>query len=156
MIRRQPFPKSTFELASPKTWLWYKFGIESLKKSKTLATIKLDAIAPELVTEFASERHRDGLRISSINSCLRALRRVLHLAVEWEVLDASPKIKFLSGEHSGEHRREKVITRKEETLYLAGALPLLHDVSVIPSDTGVHPEECRKTSIGLAGRTAYY
>ena len=126
------------EQASPKTWLWYRFGIDSLKKSATLANLKLDEIGPELVAEYASERQRDGLQTSSVNSCLRALRRVLRLAVEWGVLEASPKVKFLSGEH----RRERVITPKEEALYLAAALPLLHDVSVVLFDTGMRPEEC--------------
>jgi integrase len=73
-----------------------------------------------------------------VNSCLRALRRVLRLALEWGVLEASPKVKFLSGEH----RRERVIKSKEEALYLAAALPLLHDVSLILFDTGTRPEEC--------------
>lgn len=136
--RIEPWAQSTFEHASPKTWLWYKFGIDSLKKSKTLANLKLNEIGPELVAEYASERRRDGLQISSVNSCLRALRRVLRLAVEWDVLDTSPKVKFLSGEH----RRERVITATEEELYLTAALPLLHDVSVILFDSGMRPEEC--------------
>ncbi|HEY4901646.1 MAG TPA: tyrosine-type recombinase/integrase [Terriglobales bacterium] len=136
--RVEPWAKSTFEHASPKTWLWYGFGIDSLKKSTTLANLKLDQIGPELVAEYASERQRDGLQTSSVNSCLRALRRVLRLAVEWGVLEASPKVKFLSGEH----RRERVITSKEEALYLAAALPLLHDVSVVLFDTGMRPDEC--------------
>ena len=131
--RVEPWAKSTFEHASPKTWLWYGFGIDSLKKSTSLANLKLSVIGPELVAEYASERQRDGLQISSVNSCLRALRRVLRLAVEWEVLDASPKVKFLSGEH----RRERVLSSREKALYLAAALPLLHDVSIILFDTGM-------------------
>jgi len=138
ITRVEPWAKSTFAQASPKTWLWYGFGIDSLKKSSTLANLKLNEIGPELVAEYASERQGNGLRISSVNSCLRALRRVLRLAVEWGVLEASPKVKFLSGEH----RRERVIAPKEEALYLAGALPLLHDVSVVLFDTGMRPEEC--------------
>ena len=35
-----------------------------------------------------------------------------------------------------------MITSKEEALYLAAALPLLHDVSVVLFDTGMRPEEC--------------
>jgi integrase len=136
--RVEPWAKSTFEQTSPKTWLWYRFGIDSLKKSNTLAHLKLNEIGPEFVAAYASERRRDGLQISSVNGCLRALWRVLHLAVEWGVLEASPKVKFLAGEH----RRERVITSKEEALYLAAALPLLHDVSVVLFDTGMRPEEC--------------
>lgn len=136
--RVEPWAKSTFEKASPKTWLWYGFGIDSLKKSKTFAGMKLNEIGPELVAEYAAERQRDGLQISSVNSCLRALRRVLRLAVEWGVIETSPKVGFLSGEN----RRERVISSKEEALYLAAAMPLLHDVSVTLFDTGMRPEEC--------------
>jgi integrase len=140
MGRVEPWAKATFEKASPKTWLWYGFGIDSLKKSKTLANLKLSAIGPELIAEYASERQLDGLQISSVNSCLRALRRVLRLAVDWGVLEVAPKVKFLSGER----RRERVITLKEEALYLAAAFPLLHDVSVLLFDTGMRPEECHR------------
>src|SRR5271167_4140297 len=136
--RVEPWAKSNFEQASPKTWLWYGFGIASLKHSATLANLRLNEIGPELVAEYAFERQRDGLEISSVNSCLRALRRVLRLAVEWGVLESSPKVKFLSGER----RRERVITPREEALYLAAASPLLHDVSVVLFDSGVRPEEC--------------
>jgi integrase len=124
--------------AAPKTWLWYRFGINSIKNSGTLGSLRLDEIGPELIAEFASERRRDGLQISSVNSCLRALRRVLHLAVEWGALDTSPKMKFLAGEH----RRERVVTLKEEALYLGAALPLLREVSLVLFDTGMRPEEC--------------
>ena len=67
------------------------------RSQATLAHLKLNEIGPELVAEYASERQRDGLQTSSVNSCLRALRRVLRLAVEWGVLEASPKVKFLAG-----------------------------------------------------------
>jgi integrase len=136
--RLEPWAKSTFKQAAPKTWLWYCFGINSVKNSATLGNLKINEIGPELVAEFASERQRDGLQISSINSCLRALRRMLRLAVEWGVLESSPKVKFLGGEH----RRERVISANEEALYLAAALPLLHDVSIVLFDTGMRPEEC--------------
>jgi len=136
--RVKPWAKSTFEEASPMTWVWYCFGINSVQNSGTLSGLKLNEIGPEAIAEFACERQRDGLQISSINSCLRALRRVLRLAVEWGALEASPKVKFLSGEH----RRERVITVKEQELYLAVAAPLLHDVSVVLFDTGMRPEEC--------------
>ena len=97
--RVEPWAQCTFEEAAPKTWLWYCFGINSAKNSVTLSGLKLNEIGPEAIAEYASERQRDGLQISSINSCLRGLRRILRLAVEWGALEASPKVKFLSGEH---------------------------------------------------------
>jgi integrase len=136
--RLEPWMKANFEQASPPTYHWYKFRIDALKRSTTLAHLKLDEIGSEAIAQYASERQRDGLQLSSVNGCLRALRRVLRLAMEWDVIQRLPKVKFLAGEH----RRERVITPREEALYLAAASPLLHDVSVVLFDTGVRPEEC--------------
>jgi integrase len=92
------------------------------------------------VAEYASERQRDGLQISSVNSCLRCLRRVLKLAEEWNVLAKARKVKFLSGEH----QRERVIIPQGEALYLNAAPPFLHDVCAVLFDTGMRPEECHR------------
>ena len=138
--RVEPWAKSTFEQASPKTWLWYRFGIDALKKSAVLRSLKLDEIGPEAVAEYASERQGDGLQISSVNSCLRCLRRVLRLAEEWGVLIKAPRVKFLAGEHC----RDRVLNPQEEAVYLNAAGPLLHDVSAVLFDTGMRPEECHR------------
>jgi integrase len=138
--RVEPWAKSTFEQASPKTWLWYRFGIDALKKSAVLGKLKLDEIGPETVAEYASERQRNGLQISSVNSCLRCLRRVLRLAEEWNVIAKAPKVKLLGGEH----QRERVISTQEQALYLNAAAPLLHEVSAVLFDTGMRPEECHR------------
>jgi len=130
--------KANFEHAAPSTYRWYKFRIDALKRSTTLAHLKLDEIGSEAIAQYASERQRDGLQVSSVNGSLRALRRALRLAFEWDVIPRSPKVKFLAGEH----RRERVITPIEEARYLTAALPLLHDVSVVLFDTGMRPEEC--------------
>jgi hypothetical protein len=95
--RVEPWARSTFEQPSPKTWLWYRFGLDALKKSG-LCNAKLDEIGPEQAAEYASARQRDGLQISSVNTCLRCLRRVLKLAEEWNVILKAPKVQFLSGE----------------------------------------------------------
>ncbi|MBV9342132.1 MAG: hypothetical protein JO159_14755 [Acidobacteria bacterium] len=47
-----------------------------------MAKLKLDDIGSEQVAQYASERQRDGLQISSINSCLHCLRLALKLAEE--------------------------------------------------------------------------
>jgi hypothetical protein len=75
-----------------------------------------------------------------VNSCLRALRRVLRLAVDWGLLQSRPKLTFLSGEN----RRERVITLKEEATYPSVATPLLHDVSLLLFDTGMRPKESHR------------
>jgi integrase len=142
------YAKATYERSSPKTYRWYLFGIAVLATTE-LARLRLDEIGTEQVAELTAELQRrkktakgkDGnLQLSTINSCLRALRRVLHLAVEWEVIDAAPKVRMLSGER----HRELVITPKEEAKYLAAGNALLNDVSLVLFDTGMRPEECHR------------
>jgi integrase len=141
--RVEPWAKSTYEKTTPKTWLWYLFGLNTLRKSR-LANRKLDEIGFQQIADFASEKQADGLQVSSVNSCLRALRRVLHLAGPGEhsfaIIKTVPKVKMLPGER----HRERVVTAKEEARYLAVALPLLQDVSVVLFDTGMRPEECHR------------
>jgi len=69
---------------------------------------------------------------------MRALRRVLRLAMEWGEISNAPKIKFLAGEN----HRERVIIPKAEQKYLEKVAPLLHDVATVLLDTGMRPEEC--------------
>jgi integrase len=78
------------------------------------------------------------MAVSSINSSVRVLRRILKLALEWGLLESSPRLCLLPNEH----HRERVITREEETRYLAAASPLLADAAVVLADTGTRPDEC--------------
>lgn len=136
--RFEPWVKSTFEKTSPKTWLdYYRVGLRSIKAYQRLANMKLDQVNSEIVTAFAAHRQADGLQVSTINSSLRVLRRVLRIAVEWDALRISPKFKMLPGEK----RRERVIRPDEEILYLSVATEPLHSVVVVLIDTGLRPEE---------------
>ena len=136
--RVEPWAKATFESTTRKSWLWYRTGMRTLKLYKPLADSPLNEIRGELASEFAAHRMRDDYQISTVNSSLRVLRRVLNLAVEWDVLETCPKIKLLSGEH----RRERVISREEEARYLSAAPEPLGSVAAILADTGMRPEEC--------------
>lgn len=137
--RFEPWAKATFEKASPKTWIdWYRVGMRALKAYRPLSGCKLDEITSEKMAEFAAHRQTEGLQVSSINSTLRILRRILRLAVEWGVLDNCRKVKLLPGER----RRERVVTPEEEAKYLAVASEPLASVATILCDTGMRPEEC--------------
>ena len=113
-----PSVKATFEKSSPKTWLdWYRPNLRAIKAYKPLANSKLEEITTEKAAEFAAHRQEKGLQISSVNSSLRVLRRVLKVAVEWSASPSAPKLKLLSGER----HRERVISLKEEARYLTAA-----------------------------------
>jgi integrase len=137
--RFEPWAKSTFEKTSPKTWLdWYRVGLRALKSYKPLVNCTLEEIKDEKIADFAAHRQTKGLQVSTINSSLRVLRRVLKLAVEWGALGSLPKVKLLPGER----HRERVVTPEEEAKYLAAAPELLASVAAILCDTGLRPEEC--------------
>jgi integrase len=149
--RFEPWAQATFERTCRNNWYWFRAGIRRLKAYEPLATCKLDEVTNERVAGFAAHeqtrlqnrgRYRDeekrGLAVSSINSAIRVLRRVLSFAVEGSVIESAPKLDLLPGER----HRERVITPDEEVRYLAAASPLLSDVATVLADTGMRPDEC--------------
>jgi integrase len=137
--RFEPWAKATFEKASPKTWFdWYRVGLRAIKGYKPLADSKLDEITNEMLADFAAHRQIKGLQVSTINSSLRVVRRVLRLAVEWGASESSPKVKLLPGER----HRERVITPQEEAKYLSAAPEPVASIAAVLCDTGLRPEEC--------------
>ncbi len=136
--RIEPWAKATFESTTRKSWHWYRTGMRTLKLYKPLADSPLSEIRGELVSECAAHRVEGDYQISTVNSSLRLLRRVLNLAVEWDVLEAAPKIKLLSGER----RRERVVSKEEEARYLSAAPEPLGSIAAVLADTGMRPEEC--------------
>ena len=108
------------------------------RAGKPLASAPLDGITGEMASEFAASRIRQGRQISTVNSTLRVLRRVLNLAVEWGVVAVAPKLKVLSGER----RRERVVSAEEEAKYLAVASEPLASIASVLADTGMRPDEC--------------
>jgi integrase len=147
--RLEPWAKATFEHTCKNNWFWFRAGIRRLRACESLAKLTLDEITNEKVAGFAAHeqarlqnRGRDeekrGLAVSSINSSIRVLRRVLTLAVEWGLLESTPKLVLLPGEK----HRERVVTSDEESRYLKSASALLADVATVLADTGMRPDEC--------------
>ena len=135
----EPWACSTFEKTSPKTWFdYYRVGVRAIRAYKSLADSKLSEITGETAADFAAHRQSQGLQVSTVNSSLQVLRRILRLAVEWGVLQAAPKIKLLPGER----HRERVVGPEEEARYLSAAPERLASVAAVLADTGLRPEEC--------------
>jgi integrase len=137
--RFEPWARSTFESSAPKTWRdFYKVGIRAIKEFRELGNLRLDEITSERAAEFGAYRLSKGRKISTVNSSLRVLRRILGLAVEWGVIESAPKIKKLPGERHREH----VVAYEEEARYLTVAQEPLASVAAVLVDTGLRPEEC--------------
>jgi integrase len=146
--RVEPWARATFEFTCLNNWYWFRAGIRRLLAFKSLSNLVLAEITNEKASEFATyeltrsqnngKQHKHGLAISSVNSSPRVLRRVLHLAVEWGVLEVAPKISKLPGEL----RRERVITLEEESNYLAVAPGPLRSIVTVLANTEMRPDEC--------------
>ncbi len=135
--RFMPFVR-TNNAKKPNTVTSYRTQSEALKKGK-LGAIPLDQIDQRHIQEHVTKRRAEPCEISTVNRDLATLRRALKLAEEWRVLKTNPvKVRLLRGEN----RRERVLTREEETKYLAAAPPLLKDVATLLFDLGLRPEEC--------------
>jgi hypothetical protein len=50
-----------------------------------------EVVRKELARQFARDQ---GMKVSTANNSLRVLRRILNLAVEWGVLEGTPKSKY--------------------------------------------------------------
>jgi integrase len=136
--RFKPWAKATFEHASPRTWTcWYRTQLTNIVSYPPLVDRKLDSITSEHAADYAAYLQTKGWKPSSVNSSLRVLRRALRLAVEWGITVSAPKIKLLRGEHHRDH----VISRDEESRYVAAAGELMADVATVLMDTGMRPEE---------------
>jgi integrase len=134
--RFEPWVEST---TARKTWLdFYRVGLRGIKAYRVLGGARLDEITSEMAVEFASYRQGRGLQVSSVNSSLRVLRRVLRVASEWGMLSVVPKIKMLPGER----HRERVVSAEEEGKYLTAAREPLGPVASVLVDSGMRPEEC--------------
>jgi integrase len=137
--RFEPWARATFEASSIKTWRdFYRVGIRAIKEYKEISGLKLDEVTSEKAADFAAYRQSMGRKVSTVNSSLRVLRRILGLAVEWAVIESAPKIKKLPGEHHREH----VVSPDEEAKYLTSAPEPVGSVSTVLVDTGLRPEEC--------------
>jgi integrase len=137
--RFEPWAKAQFESTSPKTWKgWYRTNLRVLAGFPPLADKNLGLITGEDAASFAAHRQSKKMQVSSINSSLRVLRRLLRLAVEWGVIPSAPKIKLLRGER----HRERVITSTEEAKFLAAAPQPLSSIATVLVDSGMRPEEC--------------
>ncbi len=124
---------------SSKTWLdYYRPGIRTIQAYKPLANLCLNEITSEKGADFAAWRRAAGRQVSSVNSSLQVLRRVMRLAAQWGAIETAPLIKMLPRERHREH----VVKSEEEARYLAAAPEPLASVAAILVDTGVRPDEC--------------
>lgn len=120
----------------PGTHTFYEGGLGRLLTFAAIADAPLNAITGDLAGRYA--RHRQEVAENSVvtvNGDLRTLRRILHLAVEWGRLEHVTAIHELPQPKG----RSRVVSFKEEALYLAKAAGNLRDAAILAVDTGMRP-----------------
>jgi len=115
------------------TLRYYKSGWKSLERTQ-IANMRIDLIG---TSDAATLSFPGGA--SNANQALRALSRMLHLAVEWNLIRAAPRIKLRE-----EQGRTSLIDSNTESLLLEHAPQPLRDVLVTVMDTGMRPEEAMR------------
>src|SRR5262249_10208254 len=126
--RVETYARAQHEQSSVKTWQWYRFGLNTILTAE-IAGRKLDEITPEQIAGFVASLQAKKWEVASINSALRAVRRVFRLAVKWGILHSMPEVSLLRSEN----RRDRVISPQEEAKYLAAASEPLASLSASAS-----------------------
>jgi len=91
-------------------WEWFRDYVEVENKPSVQRTrrsilkahlipffgkVKLDEIGKRDVARFKGQRQRQGLSPKTINNHLGVLSSLLNTAIEWEVIEDAPKVKWL-------------------------------------------------------------
>jgi len=97
-----------------------------------LKQARLNHIDEALIERYIGVRLKK-VALHSVNHELRTLRRMLHLALEWKVIRAVPKVRLLPGEKN----RDFVLDPKTEQTYLAACPSLLRDAATVLVDSGL-------------------
>ena len=120
----------------PGTVTFYEGCLRRLLTFAAIADAPLNAITGEQASRYA--RHREQVSQNSIvtvNGDLRTLRRILKIAVDWGRLDHAAAIHELPQPKG----RDRVLSFKEEALYLAHGSRNLRDATILAVDTGMRP-----------------
>jgi integrase len=84
--------------------------------------MKLDALGPAEIEAYKAKKLAEGLDKKSINNHLTALRKLVNLAAEYEVLDRAPRIRGFKLRHEYVSEDE-YLTFEETDRFLAAAAP---------------------------------
>jgi hypothetical protein len=80
-----------------KRFRWLRTALKPLS-THAIGRLPLDKITSEHISDYGIDREAERLTIGTVNRELRVLRRILRLAVEWNVIEKSPKIAMAGNE----------------------------------------------------------
>jgi site-specific recombinase XerD len=121
----------------PSTVAFYKLAWKSLMSFVPLAHAHLTRVDPAMVEQYVQHRVAEGVQPATVNNSLRTLRRAMHLAYEWRLIQRVPKIKMLTGERS----REFIISEELLSTMVSKAPPVMKQLLPFLIDTGLRISE---------------
>jgi len=116
----------------PQTVAFYVAKLSRLLEYAPIGNARIDRIDEGVIEGYVVAR-RAAVAPATVNRELATLRRMLRLAQEWKEIQRVPRIRLLSGERI----RDFVLSRQQESIYLAACLQPLHDLSVLMLETGL-------------------
>lgn len=129
--------------SKPQTVRFYAQQMTALLEFAPLGDARLCDLDEALIQAFVEHR-ASTTSVATVNRGLATLRRALRLAQRWKVIDRVPQIRLLSGEH----QREFVLSREDESRYLSACPQPLRDCALLLLDTGLRVGE----ALGLEWR----
>lgn len=145
------FKNSLPARVSRETKRFYVTHMRPLLDFPAMSSRPLDKINAALVEDFVQHR-RKTVGTVTVNHNLRTLRRMLHLAQDWELIDRAPKLKLLTGEN----QREFVITDDMIEKFAKDPIGRMNKIVPFLCDTGLRRSEiCNLTwaAVNLPLRT---
>jgi integrase len=136
------------QLFSEFAWYWFevyaktnnkhseilnKEGILRVHLVPFFGKTKLDCISNQLVEKYKREKQKTRLCNKSINNHLTVLRKCLETALEWQILDNTPRVKLLKTPPS----KFDYLNESECKLLLDNSSGNLHDMILMALNTGL-------------------
>jgi integrase len=109
------------EVNNKPSTLYAKRWMLKLHLSPFFGSMKLDEISPAEIEEFKAKKLAEGQAKKSINNHLTALRKVLSLAAEWDVIPKAPKVKGFKVKHEYITEEQSLTFEEAERLVRAAA-----------------------------------
>ncbi|MCF7900582.1 site-specific integrase [Candidatus Babeliales bacterium] len=136
------------QLFSEFAWYWFetyaktnnkhseilnKEGILRVHLVPFFGKVKLDNISNQLVEKYKREKQKTRLCNKSINNHLTVLRKCLETALEWQILETTPRVKLLKTPPS----KFDYLNESECKLLLDNSNGNLHDMILLALNTGL-------------------
>jgi integrase len=129
------------EVNNKPSTLYAKRWMLKLHLSPFFGSMKLDEIGPAQIEEFKAKKLAERQSKKSINNHLTALRKVLSLAVEWDLIAKAPKVKGFKVKHNEYITEEQFLTFDQAERLIRAAAPEWRTFIVVALKTGLRVGE---------------